>query len=33
MKRYLLTWYEEMRQEVKAKLYTTLVKIHFSFDI
>jgi hypothetical protein len=33
IKRYLLTWYEEIRQEVKAKLHTTLVKIHFSFDM
>jgi len=33
IKHFLLTWYEEMRQEVKAKLHTTLVKIHFSFDM
>jgi len=33
IKRYLLTWYEEMRQEVRAKLHTTSVKIHFSFDM
>jgi len=33
IKRYLLTWYEAMREEVKLKLRSTTVKIHFSFDM
>jgi len=33
IKRYLLTWYEAMRNEVKSKLDSTTVKIHFSFDM
>jgi len=33
IKRYLLTCYEKMRLEVRAKLHTTIVKIHFSFDM
>jgi len=33
IKRYLLTWYEAMRKEVKSKLHSATVKIHFSFDM
>jgi len=33
IKRYILSWYQAMKEEVKAKLHGTLAKIHFLFDM
>jgi len=33
IKRYVLTWYDAMRQEVMLQLHNTHTKIHFSFDM
>jgi len=33
IKRYILLWYQAMKEEVKAKLHGMLAKIHFLFDI
>jgi hypothetical protein len=33
IKCYVLTWYQAMKEEVKANLHGTLAKIYFSFDM
>jgi len=33
IKCYLLTWCEAIRNEVKSRLHSTTIKIHFSFDM